>query len=185
MGVGWGLVPVVSKMLWRSLLCVAPLLSIGFASPTGISSALAKRGAQVPRVNSAVINLSPQGGGTYPRLTTLSDGSILSVFTFFQGSTRILTVTRSTDGGQTFGAWGTIASQNNDCDNPNIIQLRDGSLVATFRNHDLDSSGAHTFYRITASKSTDMGRSWTFLSQVNQRAAAGVNGLWVYLFYLI
>jgi hypothetical protein len=60
----------------------------------------------------------------------VSDGSILSVFTFFQGSTRILTVTRSTDGGQTFGAWGTIAPQNNDCDNPNIIQRRDGSLVA-------------------------------------------------------
>jgi hypothetical protein len=167
-------------MFRTAVLCflLSVLSTISLAGPTS----LVKRGSLLPNVNPAVISLSPQGGGTYPRLTTLSDGSILSVFTFFQGSTRILTVTKSTDGGQTFGAWGTVASQTNDCDNPNIIELPDGSLIATFRNHDLNSSGVYTFYRITACKSTDGGRTWAFISQVNQRAAEGVNGLWVRVF---
>lgn len=173
------------EMFLSILLSFLPIAGIVLADPAVFSQSLFKRGGLIPSVNSNAIPLSPVGGGTYPRLTTLSDGSIISAFTYFQGSNHILTVTKSTDGGQTFNAWGVITNQTNDCDNPNIIELPNGNIVATFRNNDLNSAGQYTFYRITACVSTDGGQSWSFLSQVNQRAASGVNGLWVRIVILI
>lgn len=156
------------------------LLSTGFAIP------LDRRAGLNPSVNSATISLSPAGGGTYPRLANVQ-GGILSAFTYFDGSTRVLTVTKSTDGGNTFSALGTVASGTGDLDNPNLIQLANGDIVCTFRNHDLNSAGVATYYRITACISTDGGATWSFLSQVDERAASGVNGFWVmqHLLYIL
>ncbi|KAH8913831.1 glycoside hydrolase family 93 protein [Atractiella rhizophila] len=162
-------------MLFKNLLTFASLCSVAVSTVT--PSHLVKRAALVPHVNAAAINLNPAGGGTYPRLTTLSDGSILAVFTYFQGDTHILTVTKSTNGGSSFVTWGTIASQTNDLDNPHLVQLRDGSILATFRNND-KVNGAYSYYRITACRSTDGGKTWSFVSHVAERAASGVNGLW-------
>ncbi|KAJ7493330.1 glycoside hydrolase family 93 protein [Mycena galericulata] len=132
-----------------------------------------------PTVSGTDILIDPAGGGTYPRITRLADGSYLAGFTAFSGTTKTLTVTRSTDGGKTFSAWGTIATSTGDLDNINLIQLANGNIIATFRNHDESSPGVYTFYRITASVSTNNGASWTFLSQVEQRAATATNnGLW-------
>lgn len=115
-----------------------------FAS-TVSAAVLERRSPLKPTVHSSVA-ISPAGGGTYPRLAIVN-GNILSVFTAFSGSTRTLTVTRSTDGGSTWSALGTIAQGTGDLDNPFLLQLPNGHIVATFRNHDLNSAGAYTYYR--------------------------------------
>jgi hypothetical protein len=160
------------KLIW--FISLLAIISSTLANP------LDRRAAIQPSVNPTSIALSPTGGGTYPRLANVN-GAILAAYTAFSGSTRTLTITRSTDGGKTFSAWGSVASGTGDLDNPNLVQLPNGNIVCTFRNHDLNSSGGYTYYRITACISKDGGMTWTFLSQVDQRSAAGVNGLWVSL----
>lgn len=164
------------KYLLAQLAFVLSLVFSVWAAAT--PQTIQRRATVVPHVNGNAVNLNPSGGGTYPRLTNLQDGSILAGFTAFNGATHILTITRSTDGGRSFQAWGTVASGTNDVDNIHIVQLPDGKIVATFRNNDKNGN-TYTFYRITASVSSDNGRSWSFLSQVDQRGANGVNGLWV------
>ncbi|KAJ7055692.1 glycoside hydrolase family 93 protein [Mycena amicta] len=132
-----------------------------------------------PTVDPTNLAINPAGGGTYPRLTHLADGSVLGSLTTFSGATHILTVTRSTDGARTFTAWGTVSTGTGDLDNLFLKQLANGDVLATFRNHDKNSAGAYTFYRITACISHDNGKTWAFLSQVDQRTpTAANNGLW-------
>ena len=141
---------------------------------------LVRRAGLVPHVNATAIDISPNAAGAYPRLTRLASGTLLASYTVRSGSTRILTVSQSTDGGQTFAALGEIARSTGDLDNAFLLQLANGDVVAAFRNHDLDAGGNPTFYRLTTSVSSDGGRSWVFLSQIAQRAATAVkNGLWV------
>lgn len=135
-----------------------------------------------PTVNSTAIPLSPKGGDTYPRLV-LVQGAILAAYESLEGNTHFLNISRSTNGGKTFSALGSVASGTGNLGNPDLILLPNGNIVCTYRNHDLDSSSNPTYYRITASLSTDGGKKWTFLSQVDQRPAnsslGGHNGLWV------
>ncbi|KAJ7132217.1 glycoside hydrolase family 93 protein [Mycena epipterygia] len=145
------------------------------------ASILPRANNLVPTVSSTDYLPSPAGGGTYPRLAHLADGSVLAGFTATSGTTHILTVTRSTDGARTWSSWGIVATGSTvtaDVDNLDLIQLANGAIIATFRNHDKTSAGVYTFYRITACVSHDNGVTWTFLSQVDQRTASGVNGLW-------
>ncbi|KAJ7096028.1 neuraminidase, partial [Mycena crocata] len=131
-----------------------------------------------PTVNSATYLPNAGGAGTYPRLTHLTDGSVLAATTTFSGTTHILTVTRSTDGARTFSAWGTVATGTGDLDNLFLTQLPNGDVVAAFRNHDKNAAGAFTFYRITSCISHDNGRTWAFLSHIDERTPNGFNGLW-------
>ncbi|KAF7325041.1 Glycoside hydrolase family 93 protein [Mycena kentingensis (nom. inval.)] len=132
-----------------------------------------------PSIDPTNIAISPSGGGTYPRLACLSDGSILGAYTVFRGTTKTLTVTRSTNGGRTFSAWGTVAQSTGDLDNLFLQQLPNGDVLATFRNHDVPNGVDYTWYRITAYISHNNGRTWAFLSQIDERGAALFkNGLW-------
>ena len=142
---------------------------------------LNRRAAIQPSVDPTAIPLSPTAGGTYPRLLNVQ-GAILAAYKVLVDGVSTLVISRSTDGGISFSAWGTVTSGTGDIDNPNLIQLpSNGPIICTFRNHDKDSSGNYVFYRITTSISTDGGRNWSFLSQVDQRPATilNKNGLWV------
>ncbi|KAI0835789.1 glycoside hydrolase family 93 protein [Hypoxylon sp. FL0890] len=103
--------------------------------------------------------------GTYPRLARLLDGGILSVTTVYNsGNERVLTVFRSDDNGGTFNEIGTIARSTGDLDNGFLLQLPSGTVLAAFRNHDLNANRVATYYRITAAEQA--------------ADASGFNGLW-------
>lgn len=67
-------------------------------------------------------------------------------------------------------------------------QHRQGRILYAYRNHDRSLNNTlgvpdnYTFYRLTVSASDDGGRSWSFLSHIDTRAAnngsANLNGLW-------
>ncbi|PSR83593.1 Sialidase [Coniella lustricola] len=137
---------------------------------------------------------------TYPRLTRLSDGSILLSFTRTPSPVRILTVHRSLDNGTTFHPWSVIWHSSNDIGNLFLLEvpvaepgfsdsasdadadpppLHTGPRVlAAFRNHDVAKADARrrTFFRITLCESDDGGHTWHFVTQVAEKAAPW--GLW-------
>ncbi|ORY58912.1 Sialidase, partial [Pseudomassariella vexata] len=117
--------------------------------------------------------------GTYPRLALLSDNSILVGYTQISGNQRTISVIRSTDNGGSFSPWGTIATNTNggDLDNVYLLEVSKGNILAVFRNHDKNASGAYTHYRITVCQSTDGGKTWAFISQAVESSIQG-QGLW-------
>ncbi|KAL0570430.1 hypothetical protein V5O48_011523 [Marasmius crinis-equi] len=132
----------------------------------------------VPSLSGNAVSMN---SGTYPRATRLSDGSLLGVVAAHSGGNSILTTLRSTNSGASWTQIGTIATEataTHDLDNPFVLQLPNGNIVAAFRNHDRASSGARpTIFRITVCLSRDNGVTWSFLS-TPATDTNSVNGLW-------
>lgn len=55
------------------------LVSILGVTTAVLSASLSRRAAITPSVDGNAVQVNPGAGGTYPRLTTLQDGSILAV----------------------------------------------------------------------------------------------------------
>lgn len=109
--------------------------------------------------------------GTYPRLTRLSDGSILCLFTSFEGgnralgNARVLTVAKSTDNGKSFCECGVVITRAQETDNPFILEIAPGVVLAAFRNHDFGPPHPFTTFRITVYRSVDGGCTWDYASE--------------------
>ncbi|KIY70788.1 glycoside hydrolase family 93 protein [Cylindrobasidium torrendii FP15055 ss-10] len=149
------------------------------------SSSIERRANLVPNVDAASIPLSGTSGqgGAYPRLAYLADGSLLGSYTTtVSNGDHQLVVTKSTDGGKSFSQLGSIATQPGDLDNAFLLQLANGHVIASARNHD------DTYWRITAYLSTNQGQDWAWLSDIDvrEKAAEGepLNGLWEPFFRL-
>lgn len=118
--------------------------------------------------------------GVYMRTTTLEDGTILAGYSTTEGDERFLRTARSTNGGDSWERLGIVDSgpaATREIDNAFPLSIPGGPVLMAFRNHDKDASG-YTTYRITVCVSDDGGATWSFLSEVDVREAAGRNGLW-------
>jgi hypothetical protein len=109
-------------------------------------------------------------GSQYPRLTKLSNGDWIVVYTIYDnnGYTKdpqggnVLELAVSSDNARTWNVIGSLADQGRDLDNGQIIQLADGSLLMGLRSVRWQES-----YRLEVYKSTDLGRSWSYLSLID------------------
>ncbi|KAF5355555.1 hypothetical protein D9758_006309 [Tetrapyrgos nigripes] len=174
------ILPIMWTLSFRafsSALLAWALASLVLVSAIPNSNAFLEKRATPSLVGGAV----SMGSGTYPRATRLANGNLLGVFTGHSGDNTVLTTVRSTDNGASWTQIGSIATEvtnTHDLDNPFVLQLPNGHVLAAFRNHDRASSAARpTIFRITVCQSTDNGATWTFLSTPATETNS-VNGIW-------
>ena len=105
------------------------------------------------------------GTGTYPRAIRLASGTLLGSYTSFANGENTIQTCQSTNNGVTWSQLGSVTTGVGDIDNAFLLQLPNGRVLAAFRNHSKDSSGAYTYFRITVCSSDDNGKSWKYLSQ--------------------
>ncbi|RDW63634.1 hypothetical protein BP6252_11179 [Coleophoma cylindrospora] len=125
-----------------------------------------------------------EGASVYPRANYLANGHILGAYTAFPPATGVqqLTLVTSTDQGASWHLTGTAATRpvnEASLDNPYPLQLPSGEILLAYRNHDKDEQNNWTTYRITISRSRDLGLTWEFLSEpVVIDARCSTNGAW-------
>jgi hypothetical protein len=135
---------------------------------------------RVAREAPVVLEPVSLGGGTYPRATTLADGSLMAVRESAAGGQFRLVTSRSDDGGRSWVEGGVVASEpttpGRSLANPHLVQLADGTLLVGFRHHD-PAAGGGTNFRLLVSASSDLGASWTFRGEIEVFTSNDV-GLW-------
>ncbi|KAI0140207.1 glycoside hydrolase family 93 protein [Xylariaceae sp. FL1272] len=120
--------------------------------------------------------------GVYIRGSLTSDGGLIAGYTAHENNQAILRLVRSTNGGS---SWQFVSEVyrgdvgTHDIDNPMVLQIPSGRILYAYRNHDR-SDGAYTYYRISISYSDDGGKTFNYLSQVEQRSPIPntPSGLW-------
>ncbi|KAK8099799.1 hypothetical protein PG999_010173 [Apiospora kogelbergensis] len=165
------------SFLLGAVLLLSQLPSIVQGRAIGDHSAYAKRDILQEHVSITNLQINAPTSGTYPRVTTIADGSLLMAYTEITGGEHILHVLRSTDRGGSFTPYGEIARGPGDVDNPFLHQVPGTNrILAAFRNHDKNGN-TYTQFRITVCASENGGKDWKFLSQADAFPASSTNGL--------
>lgn len=128
--------------------------------------------------------------GVYIRANSLNNNTNHIIASFAapspgDSSSKSLLASVSTDAGKSWShlgeVWRIADPASHDVDNAFPLQLPSGRILYAFRNHDL-RGGEYTWYRITVCASDDGGKTWFYLSQVEERRADSKrgknNGLW-------
>lgn len=119
-------------------------------------------------------------GSQFPRMTELSDGSWIIVYTIYDnngynhdanGGTR-LQVATSTDDGRTWTTRAMISDAGRDLDNGQIVQRSNGTLVLAARSVIWGQS-----YRLPVYQSTNGGTSWSSIGTIDSNEGGSPGSL--------
>jgi BNR/Asp-box repeat. len=110
-------------------------------------------------------------GSEYARMTKLSDKEWMIVYTVYRNQGYLedekggtsLEVAISKDKGRSWTALSTISDPGRDLDNGQIVKLKNGDLLLSSRSVRWQES-----YRLPVFKSTDKGRTWKQLSEIDR-----------------
>ncbi|KAI1263730.1 glycoside hydrolase family 93 protein [Xylariaceae sp. FL1019] len=149
------------------------------ATTNVLASAIPRSSGVVAKAGNPVVIDSH---GAYIRGSLTNDGSLIAGYTAQENDQAILRLVRSTNGGS---SWQFVSEvyrgdvATHDIDNAMVLQTPSGRILYAYRNHDR-SDGVYTYYRISISYSDDGGKSFGFLSQVEQRSPIPntPSGLW-------
>ncbi|CCC12121.1 hypothetical protein SMACR_05858 [Sordaria macrospora] len=152
----------------------------------------------VIRVAAAPVQIDPEG--VYIRASPFFNSStgqpdtsrIIAGYAAVDGTDRVLRTSVSIDSGASWSFLGEVTRLPNDgtsdLDNAMPLALPSGRILFAFRHHSLvpsissPTSFRYTQYRLSVCSSSDGGKSWTFLSHIDERPACGdpaqLNGLW-------
>lgn len=122
--------------------------------------------------------LSPTGG--YPRLIQLQDKSLFCVYDNYKG----MNARRSFDYGDTWSEETTILpnSSTNTMSNPEIMQMEDGTLLASValwvRDYNETAPDTTRQWKIGVSTSTDNGNTWSSIKIIYTAGYHHTGGCW-------
>ncbi|KAI0097778.1 glycoside hydrolase family 93 protein [Hypoxylon sp. NC0597] len=159
-----------------SALAIIGLVSAAPATPASLQKRLP--GRVVKAGEPVVIDTNSE----YIRVSFMNDGNLIGGYTARDGSQNVLRVVKSTNGGQSWDYLGEVFRgelATHDINNAMPLQLPNGRILYAYRNHDRTGDDWHyTYFRISISYSDDGGKSFKYLSTVEEHVPSGVNGLW-------
>ncbi len=122
------------------------------------------------------------GGGAYPRMYELADGTLLCGFDAALGGRNArIAISRSTDGGKSWSYPKVGAEKAGyDCANANFIQLENGDILLAYR---AIKGGENIDAKLLCSVSHDNGKTWEFHSTIIETYGKG--GVWEPHFIMI
>ncbi len=165
------------KKKWVILMCV--IAAAALAAGGVLTSSGTAESPLLWAEKSASIFL---GGGAYPRMYQLQDGTLLCGFdASLGGSNARIAVSRSEDGGKTWSYPKAAAElKGYDCANANFIQLDNGDILLAYR---AIKGGESIDAKLLCSISHDNGQTWQLHSTIIETCGAG--GVWEPHFIMI
>ncbi len=165
------------KKKWVILMCViaAAALMTGSILPSSGS-------AESPLVWAEKSRSIFMGGGAYPRMYQLRDGTLLCGFDASLGAPNArIAISRSEDGGKSWSYPQAAAElKGYDCANANFIQMDNGDILLAYR---AIKGGENIDAKLLCSISHDGGKTWQFHSTIIETYGKG--GVWEPHFIMI